>query len=177
MQFINASAAIALSKLATDPLARANHTGTQTASTISDFNTAVRTNRLDQMAAPTASVSLNSQKITNLADPTSNQDAVTLKYLTDQKGATNGIASLDGSGLIPTSQLPALAISDTSVVASQAAMLALTAQVGDVAVRTDVTLVKVVGVILGIQVSTQKKVHLVSMTLLKCMMKILTFPK
>ncbi len=37
---INASAAIALSKLATDPLARANHTGTQLAATISDFNSA-----------------------------------------------------------------------------------------------------------------------------------------
>jgi hypothetical protein len=135
---INASAAIALSKLATDPLARANHTGTQAASTISDFDTQVRTSRLDQMAAPTASVALNSQKITGLADPTSNQDAVTLKYLTDQKGANNGIASLDGSGLIPTNQLPALAITETSVVVSQAAMLALTAQVGDVAVRTDV---------------------------------------
>jgi hypothetical protein len=135
---INASAAIALSKLATDPLARANHTGTQTASTVSDFDTQVRTSRLDQMAAPTAAVALNAQKITGLADPTSNQDAVTLKYLTDQKGANNGIASLDGSGLIPTSQLPALAITETSVVVSQAAMLALTAQVGDVAVRTDV---------------------------------------
>ena len=135
---INASAAIALSKLATDPLARANHTGTQTASTISDFDTQVRTSRLDQMAAPTASVALNAQKITGLADPTSNQDAVTLKYLTDQKGAANGIASLDGSGLIPTNQLPALAITETSVVVSQAAMLALTAQIGDVAVRTDV---------------------------------------
>ena len=39
---INASAAIALSKLATDPLARANHTGSQTASTISDFNEAAQ---------------------------------------------------------------------------------------------------------------------------------------
>ena len=39
---INSSAAIALSKLATDPLARANHTGTQTASTISDFNEAAQ---------------------------------------------------------------------------------------------------------------------------------------
>ena len=39
---INASAAIALSKLATDPLARANHTGTQLASTISDFNEAAQ---------------------------------------------------------------------------------------------------------------------------------------
>jgi len=135
---INASAGIALSKLATDPLARANHTGTQTASTISDFDTQVRTSRLDQMAAPTASVALNAQKITGLADPTSNQDAVTLKYLTDQKGAVSGIASLDGSGLIPTNQLPALAITTTQVVNSQANMLALTAQTGDVAVRTDV---------------------------------------
>lgn len=66
---------IQLSKLATDPLARANHTGTQTASTISDFDTQVRTSRLDQMASPSASVSANSQKITNLADGTANSDA------------------------------------------------------------------------------------------------------
>ncbi len=135
---INASAGIALSKLAVDPLARANHTGTQTASTISDFDTQVRTSRLDQMAAPTASVSANSQKITNLANPTDNGDAVSLGYLTGQKGVANGIAELDGNGLVPTHHLPALAISETFVVASQAAMLALTAQVGDVAVRTDV---------------------------------------
>jgi hypothetical protein len=135
---INASAAIALSKLAVDPLARANHTGTQTASTISDFDTQVRTSRLDQMAAPTAAVSINSQKITNLANPTDNGDAVSLGYLTGQKGIANGIAELDGNGLVPTHHLPALAISETFVVASQAAMLALTAQVGDVAVRTDV---------------------------------------
>ena len=134
---INASAAIALSKLATDPLARANHTGTQTASTISDFDTQVRTNRLDQMAAPTAAVAFNAQKITGLADPTSAQDAVTLNYITTQKGAVNGIAELDGNGLVPTHHLPALAITTTQVVNSQSAMLALTAQIGDVAVRTD----------------------------------------
>jgi hypothetical protein len=135
---INASAAIALSKLATDPLARANHTGTQAASTISDFDTQVRTSRLDQMAAPTASVSLNSQKITNLASPVDNGDAVSLGYLVGQKGIANGIAELDGSGLVPTHHLPALAITNTSVVNSEANMLALTAQVGDIAVRTDV---------------------------------------
>jgi hypothetical protein len=135
---INASAAIALSKLAVDPIARANHTGTQAASTISDFDTQVRTSRLDQMAAPTGSVSLNSQKITNLATPTSSGDAVSLGYINGQKGAANGLAELDGNGLVPTHHLPALAISETSVVNSQANMLALTAQVGDVAVRTDV---------------------------------------
>ncbi len=78
---IDASAAIALSKLATDPLARANHTGTQAASTISDFDTQVRTSRLDQMAVPTADVSMNSKKLTGVAAPTSGADAVTKDYV------------------------------------------------------------------------------------------------
>jgi hypothetical protein len=80
---------------------RANHTGTQPASTISDFATAVD-----------ARVAI-------------------------QKGVANGLATLGSDNKIPTAQLPALAITDTFVVASQAAMLALTAEVGDVAVRTD----------------------------------------
>lgn len=57
--------------------------------------------------------------------------------ITAQKGVANGLATLGSDGLIPTSQLPALAITDTFVVASQVAMLALTAETGDVAVRTD----------------------------------------
>jgi hypothetical protein len=61
------------------------------------------------------------------------------KVNTSAVGSSNGVASLDGSGLVPTSQIPPLAISDTFVVASQAAMLALTAQVGDVAIRTDIS--------------------------------------
>jgi hypothetical protein len=76
-----ADGTITAAKMVSDPYARANHTGTQTASTISDFNTAVRTNRLDQMAAPTGSVSLNSQKVTSLATPTDNADAATKLYV------------------------------------------------------------------------------------------------
>jgi hypothetical protein len=87
---INTAAAISLSKLATDPLARANHTGTQTAATISDFDTQVRTSRLDQMAAPTAAVSANSQKITNLATPTATTDASTKAYVDAQITALVG---------------------------------------------------------------------------------------
>jgi hypothetical protein len=54
-----------------------------------------------------------------------------------QKAAANGLATLGADSKIPTSQLPSIALVDTSVVASQVAMLALTAQTGDVAVRTD----------------------------------------
>lgn len=68
---------IANSKLATDPLARANHTGTQAHTTISDFDTAVQTNRLDQLAVPTGAVALNSQKITGLANGVASTDAAT----------------------------------------------------------------------------------------------------
>jgi len=48
---------------------------------ISDFDTGVRVNRLDQMAVPTGSVSFNSQNITNVADPVNAQDAATKGFV------------------------------------------------------------------------------------------------
>lgn len=54
-----------------------------------------------------------------------------------EKGVANGYAPLDASNLIPTVHLPPLAINDVFTVADQASMLALTAQVGDMAIRTD----------------------------------------
>ena len=60
-------------------LARANHTGTQTAATISDFSTAAD-------ARVTAGI-------------TGKQD-------TSAKGQANGYASLDGGGKVPVTQLP-----------------------------------------------------------------------
>jgi hypothetical protein len=75
-----ADGTITAAKLTSDPFARANHTGTQLAATVSDFDTQVRTSRLDQMAAPTGSVAFNAQKITGLADPTLAQDAATKAY-------------------------------------------------------------------------------------------------
>lgn len=53
------------------------------------------------------------------------------------KGVSNGLASLDATGKIPTTQLPALAITDVYVVATITARDALTAQTGDVAKVTD----------------------------------------
>lgn len=54
--------------------------------------------------------------------------------------ATNAALALKADlvgGVIPTGQIPSLAISDVFTVANQAAMLALTAQRGDMALRTD----------------------------------------
>ena len=61
-------------------LARANHTGTQTSVTISDFDSQVRTSRLDQLATPAANISFGSNRITALADPLNPQDAATKSY-------------------------------------------------------------------------------------------------
>ena len=54
-----------------------------------------------------------------------------------EKGQANGYASLGSDSKIPAEQLPDVTITDTFVVASEVAMLALSAQLGDVAVRTD----------------------------------------
>lgn len=55
-------------------------------------------------------------------------------------GTTSGtIPILGADGKLNTSVLPAIAISDTFVVATEVAMLALTAEVGDVAIRTDLS--------------------------------------
>jgi hypothetical protein len=70
-----------ISTASTGDRARANHTGTQLAATVSDFDTAVRANRLDQLAAPTADVLLNSKKITSLADGSASNDAVNVSQL------------------------------------------------------------------------------------------------
>ncbi len=54
-------------------------------------------------------------------------------------GAPGGVAGLDAEGKIPLAQIPAAAISNTFVVNTEAAMLALDVQVGDVAIRPDIT--------------------------------------
>jgi len=54
-------------------------------SKVSNFNAAVQSNKLNELTAPDGAVSLNSQKITNLADPTADADAA-------NKGYVDGVA-------------------------------------------------------------------------------------
>lgn len=64
-----------------DLLDRANHSGSQTASTISDLATVVQAYSLSSFAAATALISMGGFRITNVADPTSAQDAATRAYV------------------------------------------------------------------------------------------------
>ena len=76
---INSSAGIALSKLASDPLARANHTGSQAASTISDFDTEVANN---------TAVAANTAKVTNATHTGDVTGSTALSIASDVVGAT-----------------------------------------------------------------------------------------
>lgn len=59
--------------------------------------------------------------------------------LQSEKNQANWVAALNASGKLDNSVLPPLAIWETFVVSSEAAMLSLTAQTGDVCVRTDIS--------------------------------------
>jgi hypothetical protein len=90
---------------------------TLTAAKISDFDTQVRTNRLDQLTAPTASVSLNSQKITNLATPTADTDAATKAYVDAARSGLDVKASVRAATTANITLSGAQTIDGVSVIA------------------------------------------------------------
>lgn len=83
-----------------------------------------------------------SQKGTTDAIATAKQEVIDMLGTAASKDvgtASGNVPVLDTNGKLIESILPAIAIVDTFVVASQAAMLALNAQKGDVAIRTDIS--------------------------------------
>lgn len=91
----------------------------------------------DAMAGAGGVTSVNGRSgaVTGLAEAGDLGSAAAL----DAGTAAGNLPVLDEAGKLPTSVLPALAITDTHHVASEPAMLALTAQKGDIAIRTDIS--------------------------------------
>jgi len=85
---------------------------TLTASKISNFDTQVRTSRLDQLAVPTANVSLNSRNLTNLADPVSAQDAATKAYV---DAARQGLDAKDSVRVATTANVTLTGATTTTI--------------------------------------------------------------
>lgn len=72
--------------------------------------------------------------------PTANNNSTrlaTTAYLDRLLAQPSGVATLDVTGKIPVGQIPPITITAVYVVASEAAMLALAASIGNIAIRTD----------------------------------------
>ena len=82
------------------------------------------------MALPTTRT-LASTALEHLADH------IEAHGILNSKGAANGLASLDAAGRVPIDQIPGQPLGDTFTAATEAAMLALPANNGDMAIRTD----------------------------------------
>lgn len=106
-------------------ISRANHTGSQIAATISDFDSQVRSNRLDQLTAPTGSVSFNSQQAINLLDPTTAQAAATKNYVDNQLAAV-------ATGQVLKGTVRAVTTANISIASAPATIDGITPANGDV---------------------------------------------
>lgn len=74
-----------------DPLSRADHTGTQSANTISDLAAVVQGYRLNAFAAPNGVLDLGGQRATNGAAPTAASDLVTKAYADNLRAGIAGV--------------------------------------------------------------------------------------
>lgn len=82
---------------------------TLSASWLSDFHAQVRTSRLDQMAAPTTSLSMNSQRLTNVSTPSASTDAATKSYADGIRDLTCMSTSASVSGSVSSVSFSATA--------------------------------------------------------------------
>lgn len=97
---------------------RANHTGTQTASTISDFSTAT-----------------DARVSSGISTHVAASDPHTQYQKESEKGSANGYAELDATGKVPSGQLPSFV--DDVVEAANYAALPVTGEAGKIYVTLD----------------------------------------
>lgn len=126
-----ANGSIPLVVLATDPLARANHTGTQLAATISDLAATVRSYSLSGFALPTANIAMSGFTFTGLSTPTAAGHAAEYNWVLNQvQSAAAGIDSKPSVRLLAATNVPVLSglLTIDSVVTAAGDRVLLTSQ-------------------------------------------------
>lgn len=88
-------------------------------SQVSDFDTGVQQNRLDQLSAPGADVSLNTHKITNLAAPVDPNDATNKAYVDN---AVSGLTWKESAHLLADTNIALTGTGGTLVIDGHAAL-------------------------------------------------------
>lgn len=119
---------IPLSALATDPLARANHTGTQLAATVSNLAATVQAYSLSTFAAPTADIALAGFKFTGAGTPTAAGHVAEYSWVIGQiETAAAGISSKPAVRAVATANVASLSgtttIDGVSLVAGNRVLL------------------------------------------------------
>ena len=125
----------------TEVITIVTQTGTGASSTTVDLGVYLKENAAIPASTGKSFVTYDTKGLVTGGTAITATDAQLVKG--DGSGVTIGTSSgnipvLNGSGKLADSVIPSIAITDTFVVETQVAMLALTAQVGDVAIRTDV---------------------------------------
>ena len=99
--------------------------------------------KLAQISKTQLKLDLGLDKVSNVADKDKIISDATATALLDkidraEKATAGGVATLDGNGKIPSSQIPAISFSSVNVVTTQAEMLAITgAQIGSTVINTN----------------------------------------
>lgn len=90
-----------------DATARSSHTGTQLASTISDFSAAAKSAAVaDAIADSVTDVAPSQNAVFDALALKADTSALSSYVPNSEKGANNGVATLDAGGKVPVSQLP-----------------------------------------------------------------------
>ena len=116
-----------------------------TSYTAGNFISALNATTLQQRTPFQVKVDLGLDNVSNVSDllkpiSTATQAALNTKIDLTEKAAVNGVATLDGSGKIPLTQIPALSFGSVDVLNDEPSMLALAgAVVGSTVIRTDVS--------------------------------------
>lgn len=131
---INASAAIALSKLATDPLARANHTGTQAASTITALPVEIGVAISDETTALTTGTA----KVTFRMPHAMTLTAVRLSLTTVSSSGTPTVDINEAGASVLSTKLSCDASEKTSTTAATAAVISDSALADDAEITIDI---------------------------------------